>query len=275
MKKVIWITGASSGFGKDCAAQLLQRDDCIVYVSARRADQMQDLAAAGAQVLAVDVGDDDSVAAAGAEILAREGRIDALLANAGFGAYGMVETMPMSEIQRQFEVNVFGVARCLKAVLPTMRAQRSGRIVITESLAAHASTAGIGWYAASKHALRALHIALRQEVRDLGIQVSAIEPGRVKTGFGAIACADTRVREGEADYRSLTDDFCAYMDKDTFWQSERSATTVAAMIHALTDPKPRRVYRTTLDAKLFPWLLKLLPDAWYDKIILGQLRGSK
>ncbi len=269
MQKVIWITGASSGFGRDCALKLLQMGGFKVYVSARRADLMQDLVAKGATALPLDVCNDESINAACQMILAQENRIDGLLANAGLGVYGTVESIDMEDIHYQFNVNVFGVARCLKAVLPKMREQKSGRIVITESLATHASCVGIGWYAASKHALRGMHTALRQELKHTGIQVIAIEPGRVKTDFWKHS--GKNIPNKIEDYQKLTDNFRAYMDKPTYWQTPTTDSTVKAMIHALTADKPKTIYRTTKDAKLFPLLMKFIPDCLYDKIVLSQL----
>ena len=269
MQKVIWITGASSGFGRDCALKLLQMGGYKVYVSSRRAELMQDLAQMGACVLPLDVCDDTSVNAACQTILEQENRIDALLANAGLGVYGTVESIDMADIHYQFDVNVFGVARCLKAVLPKMREQKSGRIVITESLAAHASCIGIGWYAASKHALKGMHTALRQELKHTGIQVIAIEPGRVKTDFWKTA--GKNIPNNIKDYQQLTDNFIAHMDKPTYWQTLTTDSTVQAMIHALTAENPKTVYRTTKDAKLFPILMKFIPNWLYDKIVLSQL----
>lgn len=269
MQKVIWIVGASSGFGRDCALKLLQMGGYKVFVSSRRAELMQDLVAKGATALPLNVCDETSVNAACQVILEQENRIDALLANAGLGVYGMVEAISMEKIEYQFNVNLFGVARCLKAVLPQMRQQKSGRIVITESLAAHASCIGIGWYAASKHALRGMHTALRQELHGTGVKVIAIEPGRVKTDFWQTAGAD--IPNNIKDYQQVTDNFVAYMDKPTYWQTPNTDSTVKAMIHALTADKPKTVYRTTKDAKLFPLLMKFIPNWLYDKIVLSQL----
>lgn len=270
---VFWVTGASSGFGHDCAVELLKKGH-TVYVSARNAESMKDLAQMCAKVLPVDVTKEEDIQQAVAVIQQEQGRLDGLLANAGYGVYGMVESIPINDIQKQFDVNVFGVARCIQAVLPMMRQARFGRIVITESLAAHASTVGIGWYAASKHALRGMHVALRQEVAALGVKVIAIEPGRVKTRFGNVACEGLLEREKEADYQQLSRDFVDYMDRPTMWRTATTQSTVDAMVHALTAPKPRTVYRTTKDARLFPILLKLLPNAWYDSIILKKITGQ-
>lgn len=273
MKRVAWITGASSGFGKGAAASLLDRGDWTVYAGARRVADMQDLADRGAHVLELDVTSDASVTAAASQILDAEGRIDGLLANAGYGSYGMVEAVPTDEIRYQFDVNVFGVARCLKAVLPQMRARRAGRIVITESLVSRLSFAGLGWYAATKHALRAMSTALRQEVRGLGIDVVAIEPGGVDTGFGEVALAHLDAVGHEPDYRELCDDFHAFM-ADAYAKAPGPEGTVAAMVEALTAARPKPVYRTTADSSFGAAAAGIVPEAAWDRIMLASLRRA-
>ncbi len=273
MTRVVWITGASSGFGKGAAASLLDTGDWTVYAGARRVADMEDLAEKGAHVLELDVTSDTSVEAAAGAILDAEGRIDGLLANAGYGSYGMVEAVPLEEIRHQFEVNVFGVARCLKAVLPGMRERRSGRIVITESLVSRLSFAGLGWYAATKHALRAMSTALRQEVRGLGIDVVAIEPGGVSTGFGEVAFARLDAVDHAPDYRELSGDFHAFM-ADAYAKAPGPQGTVAAMVEALTAARPKPVYRTTPDSRFGAAAAGMVTEAAYDRIMLGALERA-
>lgn len=273
MKKVVLITGASSGFGKVTAHKLLDSDQWTVYAGARRVEQMEDLAAKGARVLRLDVTQDADVQTAAATMVEAEGRIDALLANAGYGSYGMIESVPMEEIQYQYDVNVFGVARCLKAVLPQMRKQRSGRIVITESIVSHISTLGLGWYASTKHALRGMSIALRQEVRDLGIEVVSVEPGAVDTDFDEVAFERLKAVDYPEDYQQLAEDFHAYM-VDAYSKAPGPESTATAMVKALTAEKPRLVYKTTTDARLGPAVIGMVPDAAYDKMILSAVHKA-
>jgi NAD(P)-dependent dehydrogenase (short-subunit alcohol dehydrogenase family) len=124
-KKVALVTGASSGIGKAIVGRLLS-DGFTVYGAARRVDHMQDIRAQGAKVLALDLTDEDSLQAAVAKLLEAEGRIDVLINNAGYGSYGAIEDVPIAEARRQFEVNLFGLARLSQLVLPAMRAARSG-----------------------------------------------------------------------------------------------------------------------------------------------------
>jgi len=273
VKRVVLVTGASSGFGKAAAERLLDTGQWIVYAGARRVEQMADLAASGAHVLEIDVTKDDDLQSAAAKMIEEQGRIDGLLANAGYGSYGMIESVPIDEIEYQYDVNVLGVARSIKAVLPQMRRQRSGRIVITESLLSEISTAGLGWYASTKHALRAISTSLRQEVRHLGIDVVSIRPGGVATAFGDVAFDRLASVDHAEDYRRLATDFHAYM-LDLYGRSPGPDGTAAAMVDALTAKKPRRVYRTTLDSRAMPRIAALVPDSAYDAIVLTEMRKA-
>ena len=127
-RKVALVTGASAGIGKSIVKRLLA-EGWTVYGAARRVDQMKDIEAQGAKVLALDVTDDATMQAGVRAILDEEGRLDALVNNAGYGSYGAVEDVPIAEARRQFEVNVFGLVRLCQLVLPSMRAAKSGTIV--------------------------------------------------------------------------------------------------------------------------------------------------
>src|SRR5580658_9612084 len=128
MKKVALITGASSGIGKE-TAKLLVQQGYIVYGAARRIEKMLDLEQEGVKLLTMDVTDEASMTEGVNQILQTEGRIDVLLNNAGYGSYGALEDVPLSEARYQFEVNVFGLARLIQLVLPHMRRQSRGRII--------------------------------------------------------------------------------------------------------------------------------------------------
>ena len=128
MEKVILLTGASSGIGY-APAELLARQGHKVYGAARRVEQMEPLAAVGVKALRLDVTSNESIEAAVAEIIRAEGSIDVLVNNAGYGSYGAVEDVPIDEARRQFEVNLFGLARLVQCVLPHMRRWQSVTIV--------------------------------------------------------------------------------------------------------------------------------------------------
>lgn len=268
--KTALITGGSAGFGKCVAEKLLHRG-YTVYACARRVELMRDLADGGAHVLHMDVTDDASVAEGVERIMAEQGRIDILLNNAGYGSYGAVECVPLSEVKRQFDVNVFGAARLNQAVLPHMRAARSGRIINVSSVTGLLATPVIGWYAATKHALEGMSDALRVEVRKHGIHVVLIEPGVVKTCFDEVAFETLdRVNHPE-DYRGMVRTF-RYHAEGMYTRGQGPERTAETIIRAMEARRPRARYRTTYDGKLLPWAKRLLGTRVCDWVLSSQLR---
>ena len=154
-KKVILVTGASSGIGLATALKLVAEGH-VVYGGARRTAAMAPIEAAGGHVLSLDVGDEASMTAAVDTILDREGRIDVLVNNAGYAVYGAVEDVPIADARHQFEVNLFGLARMIQLVLPGMRERRSGTIINISSMGGTIYTPLGAWYHATKHAVEGL-----------------------------------------------------------------------------------------------------------------------
>lgn len=267
---VALVVGASSGFGLEVALALLARG-WEVYAAARRLAPMAGIQAAGGHLLAMDVTSDSSVQAGVAAVLAQSGRIDVLLNNAGYGAYGAIEDVPLDEARRQFDVNLFGLARVNNAVLPAMRARRSGRIILTASMSSHISTAGSGWYAATKHAIKALAEALRMEVAHLGIKVIQIEPGPVRTGFEAVAFDAMDRLAISPDYQDVIGGFRRYMAK-SYAAAPDGRSTVQAMLRAATARHPRTVYRTTLEARVLPLLRSALGTGVFGRVTVKLFR---
>ena len=186
MDKTAFVTGASAGIGEATARALLAAG-YRVFVGARRLDRMAGLAAAGATLLKLDLTDDASIVAAVDAIKTQAGRIDVLVNNAGYGSYGALEDVPLDEARRQFEVNVFGLARLCQLVLPTMRAQKSGKIVNVTSIGGKIWEPLGAWYHATKFAVEGLSDCLRVEVAPFGIDVIVIEPGAIRTEWAGIA----------------------------------------------------------------------------------------
>lgn len=183
---VALVTGASSGIGAATARQLLA-DGYTVYAAARRVERMQELAARGARLLALDLTADSTLVAALERILAECGRIDVLVNNAGYGSYGALEEVPLSEARRQLEVNLFGLARLIQLALPQMRRQRSGKIVNVSSIGGKIYEPLGCWYHAAKFAVEGLSDCLRLELKAFGIDVIVIQPGSIRTEWGAVA----------------------------------------------------------------------------------------
>jgi NAD(P)-dependent dehydrogenase (short-subunit alcohol dehydrogenase family) len=173
--KTALITGASSGIGEAAALQLAELG-YMVYAGARRVERMSDLADRGIRTRTVDVTDDASMVALVEAILGETGRVDVLVNNAGYGLYGALEDVPIEEARRQFDVNLFGLARLTQLVLPQMRAQRDGYIVNVSSMGGKIWEPLGSWYHASKFAVEGLSDSLRVEVAEFGIKVVISSP---------------------------------------------------------------------------------------------------
>ncbi|WP_020006916.1 SDR family NAD(P)-dependent oxidoreductase [Salinicoccus albus] len=266
MRKVIWITGASSGFGLAAALKLLRETDHIICVSARRESLLDTLVKKGAYAYPLDITDYEEIFRTKEKIENEAGEVDALMVNAGYGMYGTFEEVPNEAMIRQFEVNVFGAVETIRSVLPSMRKRSSGRIVITSSSAAHVSSAGMGYYAASKHSIKALGTALRQEIGPHGIEVVMIEPGIVRTPFGETALKNNYIDTEKGPYASLMKTFKSFMLK-SFDRAPSVSHTRDIMVKALTDDRVKSVYRTTSSSLGLSLLSKLLPASIYDFVI--------
>lgn len=184
--KVILITGASSGIGKATALELLAQGH-IVYGAARRVDHMQDLVQAGGHAISLDVADEKAIDSAINQVVKeQDGKIDVLINNAGYGSYGSLEDTPLDEARRQFEVCLFGMAALTKAVLPYMKAQKSGRIINVGSMAGLCYLPLGAWYHGVKYAVEGYSDCLRLELQQFGIKVVLIEPGAIDTDFVSV-----------------------------------------------------------------------------------------
>src|SRR6476619_3689489 len=180
MSKVALVTGASSGIGKSIAVHLVE-SGWTVYAVARGVERMAALEARGIIPFAMDVTDDASMVAGVDRVITEQGQIDALVNNAGYGSYGPVEHVPIDEARRQFEVNVFGLARLTQLVTPHMRTRRRGRIVNISSIGGKLYEPLGAWYHATKFAVEGLSDSLRLELKQHGIDVAVIEPAGTKS----------------------------------------------------------------------------------------------
>ncbi len=182
--KTWFITGASRGFGLSIATEALSRGDNVV-ATARSAQRIRDAIPAGDRLLtaAVDVTDRTSIDAAVAEAVGRFGRIDVLVNNAGYGMHGAIEESSETNYRAMFEVNVFGLLHVTQAVLPVMRAQRSGRIINMSSVGGLDVLPGFALYSATKYSVEAITAGLIVELAPLGIDAIAIEPSAFRTDF--------------------------------------------------------------------------------------------
>jgi NAD(P)-dependent dehydrogenase (short-subunit alcohol dehydrogenase family) len=199
----VWfITGCSTGFGRELA-QLVLRRGWRAVVTARDASRVQDLVQGHedrALALSLDVTKPDQIATAVQEAESRFGSIDVLVNNAGYGYQSSIEEGDDAEIRAQFEANVFGLAAMTRAVLPGMRARRRGHIVNISSQAGFIGFEGSGYYAATKHAVEGLSDSLSREVAPLGIKVTCVEPGPFRTDWAGRSLQQRR--PAIADYQN-------------------------------------------------------------------------
>lgn len=270
MKKVVLITGASSGMGKS-TAEILMAQGHKVYGAARRVERMQDLADKGMGLVALDLTDEASIEAAVKEVLQKEGRIDVLINNAGYGSYGSVEEVPISEAKRQFEVNLFGLARITQLVLPIMRSQKSGRIVNISSMGGKIYTPMGAWYHATKFALEGWSDCLRLEVKQFGIDVVVVEPGGIETEWGNIAMEGLKKVSGHGPYAEFVNQVVGAMDTGG---SKLSPVDLLGneIAKAATVNKPKTRYLKGYMAKPLVTLRRWVSDRTFDKLLLSQFK---
>ncbi len=202
VQKTVLITGCSSGIGR-ATARAFNDEGWTVYATARNPADAQTLGDEGCELATLDVTDQDDVDRVVNRILDEEGAIDCLVNNAGYGQFGPLEDVPTEKVHEQFDVNVYGPHRLVRAVLPHMRREREGTIVNLSSVAGRVAFPGSGVYSGSKFAVEAMSDALRGEVSEYGIDVVVVEPGPVKTGFSERAereaAADADGASGEGD----------------------------------------------------------------------------
>lgn len=266
-RPVVLLTGASSGIGYD-VAPLLVRYGYTVYGAARRVEKIEELASEGVKALSLDVTDEASMEAAVQQIIDAEGRIDVLINNAGYGSYGAIEDVPIDEARRQFEVNLFGLARLTQLVLPHMRARGSGRILNISSMAGRITSPLGAWYHATKYALEAFSDALRMEVEEFGIDVVIIEPGGIKTLWGLIAADHLEESSRNGVYAAQAQRVAANMRKLYSPSSNLSEPKVIsnAILRALEARRPKTRYLVGFGAKPSVFLHTVLPDRLFDKV---------
>ena len=270
--KVVLITGASSGMGRETAI-LLARKGCRVHAGARRVDRMDDLAEHGVTALELDVTESDDNERAVNQVIEREGRIDVLINNAGFGLYGPVEDVPLDDARYQFEVNLFGLAHLTQLVLPHMRAQGGGRIINVSSMGGKIFTPLGAWYHATKHALEGWSDCLRIETAPFNIQVVIIEPGAVKTEFGKVTGVHLKKYAGDTVYKDQIDPFLKMMDDPNLMDRATEASELAEVfVEATTTDMPRRRYVKGALARPLIYLRKWLGDEVYEFMLRRSFR---
>jgi NAD(P)-dependent dehydrogenase (short-subunit alcohol dehydrogenase family) len=269
------VTGASAGIGEATALRL-KALGYTVYGAARRVERMSGLTDAGVQVLKMDVTDDASMVAGVEAIIADTGRIDVLVNNAGYGSYGALEDVPMSEARYQFDVNIFGLARLTQLVLPHMRGQGTGYIVNVSSVGGKIYEPLGSWYHATKFAVEGLSDSLRLEVAPFGIKVVVIEPGAIATEWSGIAAEGLVKASSGTAYADLAHNGAAIlsMADDNPRLTSPPSVVAKAIGKAVSRRRPRTRYAVGGGAKSVLFLRAMLPDRGFDFVITRAFRWA-
>ncbi|MEV0363738.1 oxidoreductase [Nocardia fusca] len=247
------VTGASSGFGRAITQAAIEAGDTVIAV-ARRTAALDDLVAAHpdrVEALALDVTDTERIETAVADIVARYGRIDVLVNNAGRTQVGAVEETTDRELRDLFDLHFFGPAALTRAVLPQMRAQRSGAIVMMSSVGGQLSFAGFSAYSATKFALEGFAEALADEVSPFGIDVLIVEPGAFRTGlFGPGAAYFSAESEAYAETAGATRRMVETGDGTQPGDPAKAAAAIRAALDADRTPLRLPLGADSVDAVL-------------------------
>lgn len=275
MPDTVLITGCSSGIGRSTAEQFLA-DGWTVYATARDPDDIADLGTNGCKTASLDVTVPEDVDRVVDRVIDEQGRIDALINNAGIAVSAALEEVPTEELKHQFDVNVFGGHRLTRAVLPHMREAGHGTIINVSSVAGLVSFPGIGPYTGSKHAIEGLSDALRVEVAPFGIDVVLIEPGWAKTRIDDKSKRKlTEMTDGNSPYDQLHDNVILvndlFMSDPISGSVDDIAETILEAANA-DDPEPR--YLVTMNGKILS-TNRHIPDRLRDwvfgKVFWGPL----
>ncbi len=274
-RKVALITGCSTGIGLETAL-LLAREGYRVFATLRNLQKSGLLKKFSAglplEILPMDVDKAVSVKKAVAAVKKKAGRIDVLVNNAGFGAFGALEEFTDKEILAQYQTNVFGLLRVTREVLPVMRRQGSGRILHIGSLAGKMTFAGIGLYCSSKYAVEAVTESLRLETRPFNIEVAVVEPGTIRTPFKENRRKAFSFLQGKSTYQKVLEGILYFGNHppDSAPGPERVAGTVWK---ALRDRRMAIRYPVGRDAVWLPFLRWFMPDALYDFVLKLRYTG--
>ena len=275
--KIAVITGASSGIGLLTAVELGKAGFRVVASmrDLKRRDRLdQAVAAAGlaqrADIRRLDITEFDTIQGFVREVVRDYGRIDVLVNNAGFAVAGFAEDMKLDEIRLQFETNFFGHVAMTQAVLPTMRQQRSGHVIMISSISGLHGVFSISSYAAAKFALEGWSESLRLEVNALGIKVVLVEPGSFQTDIWTRnAYLGQKTQDGTSPNRERA---AKFKDKVQNLRKRDPIEVAGAITRIAQDPSPRLRYLVGPDAHIQLWLKRVLPWKWHEKLIAKMLK---
>ena len=266
MKKVVLITGGSSGIGKAIGEYLFDKG-YTVYGTSRNPDKIIDSVF---PLITLDVRDVDSIKKAVRTILEKSDRIDVVINNAGVGITGPIEETPTFEIRNNFETNFFGPIEVMKAVLPQMRNQKSGLIINITSIAGYMGLPYRGIYSASKGALELITESMRMEVKDFGVKITNVAPGDFATNIAAGRFHAPIIKGSgyEIPYQNTLKMIDSHVD------GGNSPTEMAEFIYKIIqNPNPKIHYKVGALMQKFSIVLKrILPDKVYEKILMNHYK---
>ena len=266
-QKVVLITGTAYGIGKSTAELLIEKGH-IVYGGDILVEENLYLNDIGGTALEMDVTNQEHIDKAINQIISEQGRVDVLVNNAGLGVYGAIEDVSMEDIYYQYDVNLFGLARVTKAVLPYMREEESGLIINISSVLGETYGPLAGWYLSTKHALEGWSDALRVELKEFDIDVVVVQPGAINTNFSNVTKTYIdKYRENSA-YQHLYGEPITDTGNEVL-SNQSDPIVIAKVINkAMNARNPKTRYAAGAYSKICIFLRKIMTDKMFDRFIL-------
>ena len=273
MEKIALVTGSSSGIGLETALSLA-RDGYHTFASMRNVGKAGELEHAAKkenlpiEIIELDVDKEESIISAIKKVITKNGRLDVLVNNAGYGQFGCTEDLTINDFRKQFETNFFSIVRIIQEVAPIMRKQNSGNIINISSVVGRMGLPGSSAYISSKFALEGLGECLRYELGQFGIKTTMIEPGVIKTNF----FNSMKVPESKIDpkYKTLTDNILAGL-KMMVEMGTAPSQVAEAVMKAIHDDEMLPRYVVGTDAAMFLEAKKMKTDLEFEKYMSKEL----
>ena len=267
-QKVVLITGTALGIGKSTAEYLIDKGH-IVYGGDILIEENLYLNDIGGTALEMDVTNQNHIDDAVKKIISEEGRIDVLVNNAGLGVYGAIEDVSMEDIYYQYDVNLFGLARVTKAVLPYMREKKSGTIINISSVLGETYGPLAGWYLSTKHALEGWSDALRVELKKFDIDVVIVQPGAINTNFSNVTKTYIDKYWENSPYQHLYGEPITDTGNEIL-SNQSDPIVIAKVINKAIDARnPKTRYAAGAYSRIGIFLRKIMTDKMFDRFILS------
>jgi len=271
---VVLITGCSSGIGRAIAEEF-NRQNFIVYATARKIETLSELKKDGIHTLTLDVNNEKNIKQAISQIIKEQGKIDVLVNNAGYSSVCPVAEIPLKELRLQFETNILSAINLIQHVVPNMIKKKNGKIVNMGSVSGILTTPFAGAYCSSKASLHALSEALRMELAPFNIKVIIVQPGAIQSNLGNTSKRSvSRNINADSLYRSILDSINKRAD---YSQQNPTPTTVFAkqLIAELKKENPKKIIRLGKGGFSLPFLKRWIPDSVLDKIMIKKFGLNK